>query len=79
MLTLHVGQPFWLAVVFGGAGHCVEEHQDQYQPVKVSGLDCDTTVLPEGMVQLAQLVTGGRQSDESPGGDREDRHFSTAS
>lgn len=57
-LTLHLGQPLWLTVVFRGAGHRVEEHQEKHQPVEVGGFHSDSAVLPHGVIQLAQLVAG---------------------
>ena len=68
-LTLHLGEPRGLAVVLGGAGHRVEEHQQQDQPVEVVGLHGHATVLPHGVVQLAQLVAGQRDKTrgDSPG------------
>lgn len=60
-LTLHLCEPLWLAVMLGGTGHCVEEHQQKHQPVEVSGLDGHAAVLPHCVVQLAQLVAAGEQ------------------
>lgn len=56
-LTLHFREPLWLSVMLRGTGHCVEEHQQKHQPVKVSGLDGHAAVLPHCVVQLTQLVT----------------------
>lgn len=60
ILTLHFREPLWLSVMLGGAGHCVEKHQQKHQPVEVSGLDGHTAVLPHCVIQLAQLVTKKR-------------------
>ncbi len=46
-----------------GTGHRVEKHQQKHQPVEVGGLNSDTAVFPERMIQLAQLITkNGRTS-----------------
>ena len=57
---MHFCEPLWLTVMLGGAGHCVEKHQQEHQPVEVGGLDGHTAVLPECMIQLAQLVAKKR-------------------
>lgn len=44
--------------MLGGAGHRVEKHQQQHQPVEVGGLDGHAAVLPERVIELAQLITG---------------------
>lgn len=43
-----------------GAGHRVEKHQKKDQPVEVGGFDGHAAVLPERVVQLAQLITNER-------------------
>lgn len=55
--TLYVGEPLRLAVVFRGAGGSVEEHQQQHQPVEISGFDSHTAVLPDDQIQVVQLLT----------------------
>lgn len=57
IVTLHFCEPLWLSVMLGGAGHCVEKHQQEHQPVEVGGLGGHAAVLPECVIQLAQLVT----------------------
>jgi len=61
ILTLHFREPRRLSVVLGGTGHRVEKHQQKHQPVEVGGLGGHTAVLPECMIQLAQLVTKKKQ------------------
>lgn len=60
-LTLHLCEPLRLAVMLGGTGHGVEEHQQKHQPVEVSGLDGHAAILPHRVVQLAQLVATGER------------------
>lgn len=45
--------------MLGGAGDRVEKHQEKNQPVEVCGFNGHSTVLPHGVIELAQLVTGG--------------------
>lgn len=53
---MQLREPLGLTVMLGGAGHGVEEHEQQHQPVEVGGLHGNTAVLPESVVELAQLV-----------------------
>lgn len=59
--TLHFCEPLRLSVMLGGTGQSVEKHQNKHQPVEVCGLDGDTAILPERVIQLAQLVTEERE------------------
>lgn len=64
LLTLHFCEPFGLSVMLRGTGHSVEEHQQKHQPVEISGLDGNTTILPHCVVQLTQLVTIEREKTD---------------
>lgn len=56
---MHLREPLGLSVMLRGAGHRVEEDEQKHQPVEVGGLHGHTAVLPEGVIQLTQLVTDG--------------------
>lgn len=47
--------------MLGGTGHSVEKHQEKNEPVEVGGFHGHTAILPHGVIELAQLVTEGRE------------------
>lgn len=57
-----------------GAGGRVEEHQEQHHPIEEGGLHRGPARLPDGQVNLAQLLAvgeGGGRRDEDDDDDEE--------
>lgn len=56
-------EPVGLVVMLGGDGECVEEHQENHQPVENVRLDCCATLSSAEPIPPAPVAAGKGQGE----------------
>lgn len=58
---MYLCEPVGLVVMFRGNGECVEEHQEDHEPVEDVGLHCRTTFPSAESIPPAPVAAGKGQ------------------